>query len=66
MSTAITLPRFLKTAKKDAPAWRVSPVQKSSEMKPLISRVFARKEPTAFHRCLAVHMYFAGPRGGLS
>jgi len=66
MSTAITLPRFLKTAKKDAPTWRVAPVQKSSETKPLLSRVFARKEPTAFQRCLAVHMYFAGPRGGLS
>lgn len=66
MSTAITLPRFLKTAKKDPPAWRVAPAQKSSETKPLLSRVFARKEPTAFQRCLAVHMYFAGPRGGLS
>ena len=66
MSTAITLPRFSSTEKKAAPAWRVTPVEKPATTKPLLSRVFARKEPTAFQRCLAVHMYFAGPRGGLS
>jgi len=25
-----------------------------------IRRVFGRTEPTTFHRCLAVHMYYAG------
>jgi hypothetical protein len=66
MSTAITLPRFPSSEKKVTPTWRVTPVQQSNETKPRLSRVFARKEPTAFQRCLAVHMYFAGPRGGLS
>jgi hypothetical protein len=66
MSTEITLPRSPSTEKKAAPVWRVAPIQKSTETRPLLSRVFARKEPTAFQRCLAVHMYFAGPRGGLS
>ena len=59
MSTAITLPRFSSTEKKAAPAWRVTPVEKPAETKPLLSRVFARKEPTAFQRCLAVHIISA-------
>ena len=25
-----------------------------------------RREPSAFQRCLAVHIHFASPRGGLS
>ena len=25
-----------------------------------------RREPSAFQRCLAVHIHFAAPRGGLS
>lgn len=25
-----------------------------------LRRVFGRREPTTFHRCLAVHMYYAG------
>ena len=66
MSTAISLPRITSAEKKEAPAWRVTPIKNTSEPKPLLQRVFARKEPTAFQRCLAVHMYFAGPRGGLS
>ena len=66
MSTAITLPRFSSKEKKQDPAWRVTPVNKPAEARPLLSRVFARKEPTAYQRCLAVHMFFASPRGGLS
>jgi hypothetical protein len=66
MRTAISLPRFSSTEKKLTPAWRVQPIEKPTETKPLLKRVFARKEPSAYQRCLAVHMYFAGPRGGLS
>jgi hypothetical protein len=66
MSTVISLPRFSSTDKKAAPTWRIQPIEKSAEPKPLLKRVFARKEPSAYQRCLAVHMYFAGPRGGLS
>jgi hypothetical protein len=49
-----------------ASAWRISPAapvpRRSS------SRVAARHrgEPTPFQRCLAVHLHFAAPRGGLS
>jgi hypothetical protein len=66
MRTAITLPRFTSREKKLDPTWRVTPVNKPAEPKPLLQRVFARKEPSVYQRCLAVHMYFASPRGGLS
>lgn len=58
------------TAKRDA--WRVERHDageaggKAQAGKPgsvktsAIRRVFGRTEPTAFHRCLAVHMYYAG------
>jgi len=26
---------------------------------------FRRREPTTFHRCLAIHIHFAGPRSAL-
>jgi hypothetical protein len=31
--------------------------------RPLLQRIFRRKEITTFHRCLAVHMHFAERRG---
>jgi hypothetical protein len=31
--------------------------------RPLLQRLFRRKEVTTFHRCLAVHMHFAERRG---
>lgn len=31
-----------------------------------VDRLLRRRQPTAFQRCLAVHIHFAGPRGGLS
>jgi hypothetical protein len=33
---------------------------------PWIRRWFARPEPSAYQRCLAVHIHFAGPRSALS
>ncbi len=32
----------------------------------LVSRWFARRQPTTYERCLAVHIHFAGPRSALS
>ena len=28
--------------------------------------LFRRREPNTYHRCLAVHIHFAGPRSSLS
>ena len=33
---------------------------------PLLRRWFRRREPTVFHRCLAVHIHYAGARSALS
>lgn len=45
--------------------WRVAPAQ--PERRPWWKRLLRRKpEPTAYHRCLAVHLHFASKTGGLS
>jgi hypothetical protein len=31
-----------------------------------LARLLRREQPSTFHRCLAVHLYFASARGGLS
>jgi hypothetical protein len=31
-----------------------------------INRVFRRREPTLYQRCLAVHVHFAGPNSALT
>ena len=33
---------------------------------PFVSRWLGRREPTLYERCLAVHIYNAGPRSALS
>ena len=32
----------------------------------LLDRWLGRRKPTTFHRCLAIHIHFAGPRSALS
>ena len=63
-----TLTETLRPAKEatETKTWRVTPVKKMPASRPLLSRVFGRREPTTYQRCLAVHVFFAGPRGGLS
>jgi hypothetical protein len=48
------------------PTWQISPT--APVPRQTSSRVAARHrgEPTTFQRCLAVHLHFAAPRGGLS
>jgi len=46
--------------------WNVRPVKPSASSRPLLQRLFQREAPTLFQRCLAVHIHFAGPHGGLS
>jgi hypothetical protein len=38
---------------------------KSSENGGWMHRLFARSEPTTFHKCLAVHMASAAPRSAM-
>jgi hypothetical protein len=46
--------------------WQLQSVGKPATERPLLKRLFGRAEPTTYHRCLAVHIHHAGPRGGLS
>jgi hypothetical protein len=56
-----------KPAENRAPAaWRVAPLQPMARPRRTLSRLLRREEPSSFHRCLAVHLYFASARGGLS
>ena len=48
-----------------APAWKVAP-QQPARKPALIQRILGKAEPTTYQRCLAVHLHFAAPRGGLS
>lgn len=31
-----------------------------------LARLLRRREPTTYHRCLAIHIHFAGPHSALS
>jgi hypothetical protein len=50
--------------------WNVAPV--APALKPpsrpvsLLDRLLHRRQPSTFHRCLAVHMHFAAPHKTLS
>jgi hypothetical protein len=67
MKTPFAIIRSNETASTKQPdAWKVMPVKAAPAPRPLLQRVFRREEPTTFHRCLAVHIHFASPRGGLS
>jgi hypothetical protein len=48
--------------------WRDEPraIRRIAPPAPFFRRWFRRREPTVFHRCLAVHIHFAGPRSALS
>jgi hypothetical protein len=46
--------------------WNVRPAKPSTSSRPLLRRLFKREDPSLFQRCLAVHIHFAGPHGGLS
>jgi hypothetical protein len=46
--------------------WKVTPAKTAPAPRHLLGRVFRREEPSTFQRCLAVHIHFASPRGGLS
>jgi hypothetical protein len=39
---------------------------KQSARGPWLGRVLVRRQPTAYQRCLAIHIYYAGPRSALS
>jgi hypothetical protein len=39
---------------------------KQSARSPWLGRVLVRQQPTAYQRCLAIHIYYAGPRSALS
>ena len=58
---------FLKgdKAKASEKTWTVAP-QKAPAKRPLLRRILRQNEPTTYQRCLAVHLHFASPRGGLS
>lgn len=47
-------------------SWQLGPVKPLASSRPIFRRLFRRKAPTLFHRCLAVHIHFAEPHGGLS
>lgn len=46
-------------------AWKVKAVPQP-EKSGWLDAWRRRREPSAFQRCLAVHIHFASPRGGLS
>ena len=58
----IAMPLFAKTATATAPR-QPTPAKPFSVTRtapaPRRFGIFRREEPTTFHRCLAVHMYFA-------
>jgi hypothetical protein len=54
-------------ARETRPAWQVNAMRRPAQQpRPLLRRIFGREEPTTYQRCLAVHMFFSGPRSGLS
>jgi hypothetical protein len=46
--------------------WKVTKAAPKSEKSGWRDAWRRRREPSAYQRCLAVHIHFASPRGGLS
>jgi hypothetical protein len=49
--------------------WRLEPARtglKRPARSPWFGRVLVRPQPTTYQRCLAIHIYYAGPRSALS
>jgi hypothetical protein len=44
---------------------RVRPVSVPAPRRSWLGRLLRRREPTAYHRCLAIHIHFAGPHSAL-
>ena len=61
-STRLVGPR-LPTRRIEQPRMNMAPRARSSWLGRWLMR---RREPTAYQRCLAVHIHFAGPRSALS
>jgi hypothetical protein len=55
-------------ARPQARPWTVAPAKRLAKEEPKRCwlGLFRRREPSAYQRCLAVHIHFASPRGGLS
>jgi hypothetical protein len=67
MTQAISLPKADKPAATGGEkAWKVAPRPGPAAKAPLFRRILGRAEPTTYQRCLAIHLHFASPRGGLS
>jgi hypothetical protein len=43
-----------------------TPIALKHERRSWLRRWFGRREPTAYQRCLAIHIHYAGPRSALS
>ncbi len=62
------IPAFLRrptVTRPTKPQEQRRPIQPLLERRSWIARWLGRSEPTAYHRCLAVHLHFAGPRSAL-
>ena len=55
-----------------APRRPIRPLERPVTVPPVpqrsswLGRWLGRREPTTYHRCLAIHIHFAGPRSALS
>jgi hypothetical protein len=72
MGEFTSIARLLKkwSAEPKSVTWKVAPIP-SPIIEPRAKSIWRkrkvdRREPTTFQRCLAVHIHYAGPRGGLS
>ena len=62
---------FVRPPRRSPDAWKVAPTSQpakplSSPPTRLIDRLLHRRQPSTFHRCLAVHMHFAANNKTLS
>jgi len=48
------------------PLERQAPTPTARQRNSWLGRWLGRREPTTYHRCLAIHIHFAGPRSALS
>ncbi len=63
---AIPVPLRLATPTRPAkPQEQHRPTQPLRERSSWLARWLGRREPTTYHRCLAIHLHFAGPRSAL-
>ena len=65
-STAAVIKTIDREISLNRSAWQVRRLAATPAPRTFVQRLLRREEPSTYQRCLAVHLFYSSPRGGLS